>query len=82
MRNLLLLILFAALGIAPAFATIVSPCQSALNAMHAQQEEAWVRQCASAQRRRNAAADAENDCRRWLETCRRAPPARPGFMTF
>jgi hypothetical protein len=74
--------LFAMLNAAPALATIVPSCQSARNAVHAQQEEAWIRRCASAQQKSGAAAEAENNCRRWLETCRRAPPARPGFMTY
>jgi hypothetical protein len=81
-QSLPLLMLFATLFAAPSFATIVSPCESVRNAVQAHQEAAWIRQCASAQRRRDAAADAESNCRRWLESCRRAPPTRPGFMTF
>jgi len=82
MRKLLLPMLFAALCATPAFATIVPPCQSAQQAVHAQQEEAWIHQCALAQRKSGAISEAESNCRRWLETCRRAPAARPGFMTF
>jgi len=81
MRRLLLSTIFAMLSAAPAFATIVPPCQSAQQAVHAQQEEAWIRRCASAQKN-VAIAEAESSCRRWLETCRRAPPTRPGFMSF
>ena len=76
----LLLPLYAAP--APAFATVVPPCQSAQRAMHTQQEAAWMRQCIAAQRQASASADAENNCRRWLESCRRAPATRPGYMTF
>jgi hypothetical protein len=76
------LMFFVVLGIAPAFATMVPPCQSALNAVYAQREEAWIRQCTIAQHNGGAISEAENNCRRWLETCRRAPPTRPGFMTY
>jgi len=70
------------LSAAPAFATIVPPCQSAQQAGHVQQEEAWIHQCALAQQKSGAISEAESNCRRWLEACRRAPPTRPGFMTF
>jgi len=82
MLKLLLPMLFAALCATPAFATIVPPCASARNAVQAHQEAAWIHQCALAQRKSGAISEAENNCRRWLESCRRSPPARPGFMTF
>jgi hypothetical protein len=81
MRVLPFLMIFTALCAAPALATIVSPCQSAQQALNASQEKAWIRRCASAQKN-VAIAEAENNCRRWLETCRRTPPTRPGLMTF
>jgi hypothetical protein len=83
-RGLPLLMFFVALCTAPAFATIVPSCLSAQDAVHAQQEEAWIRRCAAAQHNSGAISEAENNCRQWLETCRRAPPAaaRPGFMTY
>jgi len=77
-----LLTLFAAIFAPPAFATIVPACQSAQQAVHVQQEEAWIHQCALAQQKSGAISEAESNCRRWLEACRRAPPTRPGFMTY
>jgi hypothetical protein len=82
MRCLSFVTLFAAVSAAPAFATVVPPCRSASQAISAQQEEAWIRQCAAAQRQGGAISEAESSCRRWLERCRRAPAARPGIMTY
>jgi hypothetical protein len=83
MRALLLLTIFIALA-APAFAAILPSCQSVWKAVSAQQEEAWLRQCALAQRQSGAIFDVEDSCRRWFETCRRTPPNAmpPGFMTY
>jgi len=82
MTRSLIVAVFAALCAAPAFATIVPACQSARQAVHVQQEEGWIHQCARAQQKSGAISEAESNCRRWLEACRRAPPTRPGFMTF
>ena len=84
MRGLLLLTIFIALAAAPAFAAILPSCQSVWKAVNAQQEEAWLRQCALAQRQSGAIFDVEDSCRRWLETCRRTPANAmpPGFMAY
>jgi hypothetical protein len=84
MRGLLLLTILTVLAAAPAFAAILPSCQSVWKAMNAQQEEAWLRQCALAQRQSGAIFDVEDSCRRWFETCRRTPPNAipPGFITY
>jgi hypothetical protein len=84
MRSLLLSTLLVALSATPAFAAVLPSCQSVWKAVNAQQEEAWLRQCALAQRQSGAIFDVEDNCRRWFETCRRTPPNAmpPGFMTY
>jgi hypothetical protein len=84
MRGLLLLTILTAFAAAPAFAAILPSCQSVWKTVNARQEEAWLRQCALAQRQSGAIFDVEDNCRRWFETCRRTPPNAmpPGFMTY
>jgi hypothetical protein len=83
-RSSLIIALFTTLSASPAFATILPSCQSVWHAVNAQQQEAWLRQCALAQRQSGAVFDVEDGCRRWFETCRRTPPnaTPPRIFTF
>ncbi|HLL28181.1 MAG TPA: hypothetical protein VKT73_11130 [Xanthobacteraceae bacterium] len=84
MRGLSLLMFAALLCAAPAaHAALLPSCQSVWRAVNAQQQEAWLRQCALAQRQSGAVFDVEDSCRKWFETCRRTPPnaTPPGMIT-
>jgi len=66
----------------PAFASITPSCAGAERAIRAAEEAAWLRRCVRMLQWSDITGDAEATCRRWLERCRDAPPARPGIMTY